>query len=86
MDLVLGSPHPSVQAILYPGPPTPEVHDTSRVLGEVLTTFSHVSLPEKLAFMFVMYRTMRVRISSVVRTFDWAKPMIVANIADRCHL
>jgi uncharacterized lipoprotein YmbA len=86
MDLVLGSPHPSVQAILYPGPPIPEVHDTSRVLGEVLTTFSHVSLPEKLAFMFVMYRTMRVRISSVVRTFDWAKPMIVANIADRCHL
>jgi hypothetical protein len=31
MDLVLGFPHPSVQAVLYPGPPTPEVHDTNRV-------------------------------------------------------
>ncbi|KAL3457226.1 hypothetical protein BJX64DRAFT_293304 [Aspergillus heterothallicus] len=78
MDLVLGSSHPSVQAILYPGPPTPEVHDTSRVLGEVLTTFSHVSLPEKLAFMFVMYRTMRWQISPTDATYEemprWLRP------------
>ncbi|KAL2834560.1 hypothetical protein BJY01DRAFT_83820 [Aspergillus pseudoustus] len=78
MDLVLGSPHPSLQAILYPGPPTPEVHDTSRVLGEVLTTFAHVALPEKLGFMFVMYRTMRWQISPTDATYEemprWLRP------------
>lgn len=46
-------------AMLYPEMATRE-HPVSRVLVEVLHTFPHVKLPEKLAFMYLMHGTMRV--------------------------
>lgn len=61
LETVLGPLQPSLQTILHLGPYPPESHAASRVLGEVLTTFPHVGIPQKLGFMFIMYRTMRVR-------------------------
>lgn len=63
MDQVVGPFKPYFQAILNPQTSV-SVHATSRVLAEVLSTFSHVELAEKMAFMSVMFLTMRVRIMS----------------------
>lgn len=38
------------------------INPISRLLNEVLATFSHVRGPEKISFMYLMHRTMRVRI------------------------
>lgn len=84
VDAVVGPAQPCLQAVLNPIA-SYGIHATSRVLGEVLSTFSHVSLPEKLAFMFVMFRTMRVCIISAT-DFTFCLIGIVANIANRCKL
>lgn len=39
---------------------TSSSHAISRVMAEVLTTFPHVKLPEKMAFMYIMHLTTRV--------------------------
>ncbi|OJJ08267.1 hypothetical protein ASPVEDRAFT_89496 [Aspergillus versicolor CBS 583.65] len=78
IETVLGPLQPSLQAILHPGPYTPESHPASRVLGEVLTTFPHVGIPQKLGFMFIMYRTMRWQISPTDINYEgmprWLRP------------
>ncbi|KAL2826257.1 hypothetical protein BDW59DRAFT_161094 [Aspergillus cavernicola] len=78
IQTILGPLQPSLQAILNPPPPSPEVHAASRVLGEVLTTFPLVALPEKLAFMFIMYRTLRWQISPADSSYEemprWLRP------------
>jgi hypothetical protein len=63
-EVLAGPERASMTAMLYPEIATRE-HPVSRVLVEVLNTFPHVKLPEKLAFMYLMHGTMRV--SSVVR-------------------
>lgn len=60
MDEVVGPNQPYFQGILNPQTVV-SVHVTSRVLAEIISTFSHVELPEKLAFMSLMFLTMRVR-------------------------
>lgn len=54
-----GPSKPTVKAILDPTT-TSSVHPLCGIMSEVLTTFAHVNQPEKLAFYFLMYRTMRV--------------------------
>lgn len=58
-EIVLGPTKPSVKAFLNPEIAN-TVHRLSAVMFEVLSTFPYVRLPEKLAFFFLMYRTMRV--------------------------
>ncbi|PLB50100.1 hypothetical protein P170DRAFT_473675 [Aspergillus steynii IBT 23096] len=80
IDVVVGPSQPCLQAVVN-RLSTGEVHATSRVLAEVLATFSHVALPEKLAFMFVMFRTMRWQLSSTDSNYDemprWLRPTAV---------
>ncbi|KAL4876846.1 hypothetical protein BJY04DRAFT_222694 [Aspergillus karnatakaensis] len=77
-DTILGSPQPSLQAILHPGSTIPGDHATSRVLTEILSTFPHVAIPERLGFMFIMYRTMRWLISPSPASYEemprWLRP------------
>lgn len=58
-ETVIGPSKPSVKAFLHPEM-TDSVHRLSGVMSEVLSTFPYVRTPEKLAFFFLMYRTMRV--------------------------
>lgn len=60
MDEVVGPNQPYFQGILNPQTAV-SVHVTSRALAEIISTFPHVELPEKLAFMSLMFLTMRVR-------------------------
>lgn len=68
MNLVVSPAQPYLQAVLNPLAAT-DVHPISQGLAELLSTFWHVALPEKLAFMFVMFRTMRVRIIASLLNF-----------------
>ncbi|KAJ6092315.1 hypothetical protein N7467_004284 [Penicillium canescens] len=56
-------------------------HAISRVMAEVLTTFPHVNLPEKLAFMYLMHLTTRWQISpnsdSYARMPVWIRPTVM---------
>lgn len=66
-NVIVGQALPCLQAVLSPLAAT-DVHPISQVLAKLLSTFWNVALPEKLSFMFVMFRTMRVRIiASLVR-------------------
>ena len=57
--ILLGPERPLMTAILFPEMAT-TAHPVSRVMAEVLNTFPHVKLPEKLSFMYLMHGTMRV--------------------------
>lgn len=59
VEAVVGPPKPNVKALLDPSV-TSIVHPLCRVMSEVLTTFTHTGQPEKLAFFYLMYKTMRV--------------------------
>lgn len=63
VEAVTGPAQPFVQAFVQRDNMI-GLHPTCRVLTDVLLTFEHVSLPEKIAFMFVMFRTLRVCISN----------------------
>ncbi|KAF9886164.1 hypothetical protein FE257_011989 [Aspergillus nanangensis] len=80
MDAVLGPSQPSLQAILHSENPT-ALHATSRVLTEILSTFPHVALPEKAAFMFVMFRTMRWQLCPTDSNYEamprWLRPTAI---------
>lgn len=60
-DAVLGPDRPLVQGFVNPEN-IKAVHPVCQTLTEILLTFTDVALPEKLAFMFIMFRTLRVRI------------------------
>lgn len=59
IDTVVGPAKPTVKALLNPSMAS-TVHPICGVMSEVLSTFPHVSKPEKLAFFYVMFNTMRV--------------------------
>lgn len=59
-EALVGPDRPSMTAMLFPEMAA-TAHPMSRVMVEVLHTFPHVKLPEKLAFMYLMHGTMRVR-------------------------
>ncbi|KAJ5668464.1 uncharacterized protein N7477_007034 [Penicillium maclennaniae] len=58
VEAVTGPAQPFVQAFVQRDNMI-GLHPTCRVLTDVLLKFEHVNLPEKIAFMFVMFRTMR---------------------------
>ncbi|KAH6663989.1 hypothetical protein F5X68DRAFT_265954 [Plectosphaerella plurivora] len=57
---------------------TENVNPISRLMNEVLSTFSHVRAPEKISFMYLMHRTMRWQIFPTETTFSdlprWLRP------------
>ncbi|CAG8160518.1 unnamed protein product [Penicillium salamii] len=59
---------------------TSSSHAISRVMAEVLTTFPHVKLPEKMAFMYIMHLTTRWQISPNVDSYArmpvWLRPTV----------
>jgi hypothetical protein len=59
LETVVGPEKPTAKAFLNPELSS-SVHSISRVLSEVLLTFPYVHQPEKLAFFYVMHKTMRV--------------------------
>jgi hypothetical protein len=65
METILGPKHPSVAAILNPDL-APAAHPVSRVMAEILATFPGVAVPEIISFMYLMHRTMRVRLALLV--------------------
>jgi len=58
-EAVLGPDQPQVQGFVQPEN-VRGVHPLCQILTEILLTFRDVALPEKLAFMFVMFRNTRV--------------------------
>ncbi|KAK1763971.1 hypothetical protein QBC33DRAFT_548450 [Phialemonium atrogriseum] len=76
-EILAGPERVSVQAMLRPEQAS-AVHPVSRVMAEVLLTFSHVSLPEKVAFMYLMHCTMRWQISPTKESYallpQWLRP------------
>lgn len=86
---VLGPEQLCPRDLLEPRAVDSTSHAISRVMAEVLTTFPHVNLPEKLAFMYLMHLTTRVRHPtlcphSLTRP---AKPLYtVASITERRQL
>ena len=60
LSVLLGPVQPIITAMIHPDR-APSTHPVSRVMSEILSTFGHVRLQERLAFMFLMYNTMRVR-------------------------
>jgi hypothetical protein len=62
-------------------------HPVSRVMVEVLRTFDHVKLPEKLAFMYLMHATMRVSPSrNALRQYLTVEFGAVADITEQGDL
>lgn len=59
VDTVLGPPKPTVKALMDSSAAN-TVHALCGVMSEVLSTFAHVDQPEKLAFFYLMHKTMRV--------------------------
>ncbi|KAH7361739.1 hypothetical protein B0T11DRAFT_279439 [Plectosphaerella cucumerina] len=57
---------------------TENVNPISRLMNEVLSTFSHVRAPEKISFMYLMHRTMRWQIFPTETTYSdlprWLRP------------
>lgn len=58
---VLGPEQLCPRDLLEPRTVDSTSHAISRVMADVLATFPHVNLPEKLAFMYLMHLTTRVR-------------------------
>lgn len=59
LEVVVGPEKPTAKNLINPELHA-SVHSISKVLSEVLSTFPYVHQPEKLAFFFVMHKTMRV--------------------------
>jgi hypothetical protein len=59
VESVVGPETPSVKAILYPHL-VDSVHIITRVISEIMLTFSTFDLPEKLALVYKMHLTLRV--------------------------
>ncbi|CAI7645549.1 unnamed protein product [Penicillium pancosmium] len=74
---LLGPDYPLVQGFVNPEN-IRGVHPTCQTLTEILLTFRDVALPEKLAFMFVMFRTLRWQLSSSRFDYEqmprWLRP------------
>ena len=73
---VLGPEHLCPRDLLDPTA-DPTSHSISQVMAEVLTTFPHVKLPEKLAFMYLMHLTTRV---SQADTLPQSHPQLIPGI------
>lgn len=67
LEVVIGLGKPTVKALV-----DPELCDSvdgiSHIVSEILSTFPHVDLVEKLAFFYIMHRTMRVGIGRMTKT------------------
>ncbi|KAJ5360455.1 hypothetical protein N7517_009646 [Penicillium concentricum] len=78
-DIVLGPEQLCPQDLLHPTVDLTS-HAISRVMADVLTTFPHVNLPEKLAFMYLMHLTTRWQVSpnigSYARMPVWLRPTV----------
>lgn len=57
--VVLGPPYPLVQGFMD-SEKLKGLHPVCQTLTDMLLTFGDIALPEKLAFMFVMFRNLRV--------------------------
>ncbi|KAE8345044.1 hypothetical protein BDV24DRAFT_159878 [Aspergillus arachidicola] len=79
-DAVLGPDYPLVHGFVNPEN-IKGVHPTCEILTEILLTFRDVALPEKLAFMFVMFRNLRWQLSSSKFDYEemprWLRPTAV---------
>ncbi|CRL29856.1 Protein of unknown function DUF3425 [Penicillium camemberti] len=77
---VLGPEQLCPRDLLEPRAVDSTSHAISRVMAEVLTTFPHVNLPEKLAFMYLMHLTTRWQVSpndgSYARMPVWLRPTV----------
>lgn len=69
-EAVLGPDQPVVQGFVEPEH-IRDGHSLCQILTEILLTFKDVALPEKLAFMFVMFRNMRVGTIHVYSHLLW---------------
>ncbi|KAJ5958506.1 uncharacterized protein N7479_005656 [Penicillium vulpinum] len=78
-DIVLGPEHLSPRELLDPTIDSTS-HPISRVMADVLTTFPHVKLPEKLAFMYLMHLTTRWQVSPNIGSYSrmpvWLRPTV----------
>ncbi|KAJ5515006.1 hypothetical protein N7463_004558 [Penicillium fimorum] len=78
-DIVLGPEQLCPRDLLHPTVDSTS-HAISRVMADVLTTFPHVNLPEKLAFMYLMHLTTRWQVSpnigSYARMPVWLRPTV----------
>ncbi|KAF2014075.1 hypothetical protein BU24DRAFT_425069 [Aaosphaeria arxii CBS 175.79] len=78
-ESVMGSPNPTVKALLDTTMAS-SVHPICGVMSEVLSTFPHVDQPEKLAFFYLMFKTMRWQISpskdSYLAMPPWLRPTV----------
>ena len=77
IETVVGPPKPTVKALLNTTM-TGTVHPLSGVMSEVLSTFPHVDQPEKLAFFYLMFKTMRVIHCQVVLS----ERMLIITVAN----
>ncbi|KAH6632889.1 hypothetical protein C7974DRAFT_161959 [Boeremia exigua] len=79
VDAAAGPLRPTVKALLDPHM-TNDVHPLSGIMSGVLTTFAHVEQPEKLAFYYLMYKTMRWQIAPSKETYrampTWLRPTV----------
>ncbi|OOF91817.1 hypothetical protein ASPCADRAFT_56746, partial [Aspergillus carbonarius ITEM 5010] len=77
---VLGPEHLCPRDLLDPTA-DPTSHSISQVMAEVLTTFPHVKLPEKLAFMYLMHLTTRWQVSPNMDSYSrlpvWLRPTVM---------
>ncbi|CAI7650581.1 unnamed protein product [Penicillium crustosum] len=77
---VLGPEQLCPRDLLEPRTVESTSHAISRVMADVLTTFPHVNLPEKLAFMYLMHLTTRWQVSpndgSYARMPVWLRPTV----------
>ncbi|KAH7371114.1 hypothetical protein BKA66DRAFT_573072 [Pyrenochaeta sp. MPI-SDFR-AT-0127] len=79
LDVVVGPEKPTAKAFINPELFT-SVHGISKVLSEILSTFPHVPQTEKLAFFYVMHKTMRWQISTTREDYAampaWLRPTV----------
>ncbi|KAJ8116191.1 hypothetical protein OPT61_g2340 [Boeremia exigua] len=79
VDAAAGPSRATVKALLDPQM-TNDVHPVSGIMSEVLTTFAHVEQPEKLAFYYLMYKTMRWQIAPSKESYrampTWLRPTV----------
>ncbi|KAJ4985453.1 BZIP transcription factor [Stagonosporopsis vannaccii] len=79
VDTAAGPSRATVKALLDPQM-TNDVHPLSGIMSEVLTTFAHVEQPEKLAFYYLMYKTMRWQIAPSKESYrampTWLRPTV----------
>ncbi|PSN68628.1 hypothetical protein BS50DRAFT_489557 [Corynespora cassiicola Philippines] len=78
-ESVLGPPKPTVKALLNTTMAA-TVHPLCAVMSEVLSTFPHVGQPEKLAFFYLMFKTMRWQICPTDESYSamppWLRPTV----------